>query len=299
MAIISTIRKRNAAFLLIAAFALSSCAGAQRIDYATQFANQGVKFTHALPAFYDEYFRLAINADSATLITARELSGAKPDRLQERLKNADDDLKRTNAIIRGLKEHAELLHEYFQEIQKLTDENVGSGVGESTATLVNGILMVSGDLATEIPFGVPVDKIARPAGNFIVVSLKNHALKRELEDHGETIDRELAIQEAILNKLGRNMVVDSEEWMNGAFIKPVYEQFRNKSEPLGRRWYWKRARYLTNASVIESTQQAEEAMKEMRKAWRELALGGPDGSTVARLVRHVQATIALVDALKA
>jgi hypothetical protein len=83
-----------------------------------------------------------------------------------------------------------------------------------------------------------------------------------------------------------------------AFVNPVYEQYRDKKEPLGWRWYKKRRTYLTAKQVIESAQQAEEAMKEMRKAWRELALGGPDGSTVARLVRHVQATIALVDALK-
>jgi hypothetical protein len=298
MAIISTIRQRNVAFLLIATFVLSSCAGAQRIDYAAQFANQGVKFTQTLPHFYEEYYRLAIDADSATLVTTRGEPGITSKQLSERLRQADEDLERKSALIRSLKEHAVLLGEYFQEIQKLTDEDVGSGVGESTAALVNGIVMASGDLAAEIPFGVPVDKIARPAGNFVVVSLKNHALKRELEDHGETIDRELAVQEAILNKLGRNMARDSEAWTTVAFVNPVYEQYRDKKEPLGWRWYKKRRTYLTAKQVIESAQQAEEAMKEMRKAWRELALGGPDGSTVARLVRHVQATIALVDALK-
>jgi hypothetical protein len=299
MAIISTIRQRNAVFLLIAALALSSCAGAQRVDNANQFANEGVKFTQTLPAFYDEYFKLAINADSAALVTARELSGAAPERLQNELQKADDDLKRTGALVRGLTEHASLLGSYFAEIQRLTGEDVGQGVGSATAALVGEIGRVRSDFGRGSPLGVPVEKVAQPVGNFVVVALKNKALKRELEEHGETIDRELAVQEAILNKLGQSMVSDSAAWTSGALINPVYEQYRDKSKPLGTGWYRKRERYLTNSSAIGSAQQAEQAMKALRVAWQELAGGGPEGSTVTRLMGHVDATIAMINALKA
>lgn len=299
MSTIPRVRQRNAALLLIAAFVLSSCAGAQRIDYATQFAEEGVKFTQTLPHFYDEYYRLAINADSATLASTRDQPGITAKKLSERLEQADDDLERTSAIVRGLKEHAGLLHEYFQAILRLTDDSVGSGVGESTQTLVNGIMMARGDLGAAIPFGVPVNQMAKPAGNFVVVSLKNRALKRELDEHGGMIDRELAVQEAILQKLARNMASHAQAWTTVAYLNPVYEQFRDPNTTLGAGWYSKRRKYLTTEQVIESAQQAEEAMRELRKAWRELALGGPDASTMAQLIRRVQATIALVNALKA
>jgi hypothetical protein len=82
-------------------------------------------------------------------------------------------------------------------------------------------------------------------------------------------------------------------------INPVYEQYRDKSKPLGTGWYRKRERYLTNSSAIESAQQAEQAMKALRVAWQELAGGGPEGSTVTRLMGHVDATIAMINALKA
>lgn len=299
MAIISTIRQRNAVFLLIAALVLSSCASGQRIGYANQFAEEGVKFTQTLPAFYNEYFRLAINADSATLVAARDLSGAAPERLQNELKKADDDLKRTGALVKGLTEHAGLLRSYFAEIQRLTSEDVGQGVGAATAALVGEIGRVRSDFGQGSPLGVPVGEVAQPVGNFVVVALKSKALKRELEDHGETIDRELAVQEAILNKLGRSMVSNSEAWMTGALINPVYEQYRDESKSLGMGWYRKRERYLTNSSAIESAQQAEQAMKALRVAWRELAGGGPEGSTVMRLIGHVDATIAMINALNA
>jgi chaperonin cofactor prefoldin len=299
MAIMSTIRQRNAALLLIAAFVLSSCAGAQRADYATQFAKEGVKFTRTLPQLYDEYYRLAIDADSATLASTRDEPGITSKELSARLKQADEDLERTSAIVRGLKEHADLLREYFQAIRRLTHEDVGSGVGESTQTLVNGIMMVRGDLGAAIPFGVPVNQIAKPVGNFVVVSLKNRALKRELDEHGETIDRELAVQEAILQKIVRNMASHAEAWTTVAYVNPVYEQFRDANKPLRRSWYAYRRKYLTSEQVIESAQEAEAAMKELRKAWRELAQGGPDASTMAQLIRRVQATVALVNALKA
>jgi len=35
-----------------------------------------------------------------------------------------------------------------------------------------------------MPFRVPVNRIAKPVGNFVVVSLKNRALKRELAQGG-------------------------------------------------------------------------------------------------------------------
>jgi len=285
--------------LLIAVFGLSACTGARRVNDAAAFANEGVAFTGTLPRLYDEYYGLAIDADSATLTITREEPGITSKMLSERLRQADADLQRTSAIVRGLKEHALLLRAYFVEIQKLTDERVGSDVGASTAALVTGITMVRSDLATLIPFGVPVDQIAKPAGTFGVISLKNRALKRELDEHGETIDRELAVQEAILSKIGRNMASHSEAWTTVALVNPVYEQFRDTNKTLGMGWYRDRRKYLTEKPVIESAQVAEAAMKEMRKAWRELAEGGPDQATLALLIRRVQATITLVDALKA
>ena len=291
-------RQQNAVLLVLAALAVSSCAGAQRVDHANEFATEGVKLAKTLPAFYDEYFKLAINADSATLLAAREQPGVTSERLQQELRKADEDLKRTGALIGGLKEHANLLRNYFAEVRKLTREDVGQGVGKATANLVERIEKVRGDLGRD-PFGVQVGDVAKPVGNFVVVALKNQALKRELEDHGETIDRELAVQEAILNKLGRSMISNSEAWMTGALINPVYEQFRDKTKSVGTGWYRKRETYLTDTSAIKSAQQAEQAMIELRVAWRELAGGGPQGSTVERLIGHVEATIAMISALNA
>lgn len=298
MAIISTMRQRTAVLLVFAALAVSSCAGAQRVDYASEFATEGVKLATTLPGFYDQYFKLAINADSATLLTRREQPSVTPERLQQDLSNADADLKRTGALVGGLKEHATLLGNYFAEIRKLTDGNVGEGTGTATADLVERIEKVRGDFGRD-PFGIPVDQVAKPVGDFVVVALKNQALKRELQDHGETIDRELAVQEVILSKLGQSMIGNSEAWMTGALINPVYEQFRDKSKSVGTGWYKKRETYLTDTSAIKSAQQAELAMNELRIAWRELAGGGPQGSTVERLIGHVEATIAMINALNA
>lgn len=298
MAIISTMRQRTAVLLVFAALAVSSCAGAQRIDNANEFAEEGVNLAGTLPGFYDQYYKLAINADSATLVTGREQPRVTPERLQQDLSEADADLKRTGALIRGLKEHAYLLRNYFAEIRKLANGDVGEGTGTATADLVKRIESVRGDLG-RAPFDIPVDQVAKPVGNFVVVALKNEALKRELQDHGETIDRELALQEIILNKLGRSMISNSEAWMTGALVNPVYELYRDKSKPVGTGWYKKRETYLTDTSAIKSAHQAEQAMTELRIAWKELAGGGPQGSTIERLIGHVDATIAMVNALNA
>jgi hypothetical protein len=80
---------------------------------------------------------------------------------------------------------------------------------------------------------------------------------------------------------------------------PTFADYQNSKKALPKRWYYKRLRYLTGEEAIDSATAAGEAMKEMRKAWRELAGGGPEGSTVDRLRGHINATIVLIEALKA
>ncbi len=294
-----TVRRWYVGLLLIAAFGLSACESAQRINQADKFAEAGVVFTEKLPSFYDEYYRLAIKADSVTLAQTREESGLSRAQLGARLNEANEDLKRTSAILGGLKEHAALLKQYFTAIKELTDENVGEGTGEATAALAGRLEATRVEFGKGKPFGVPVPEIAGAAGNFVVVSLKNRALKRELDERGATIDAELAVQEAILKKLGRNMIADHEAWVIATLENPTFADYQNTKKALPKRWYRKRLRYLTGEEAIVSATEAGEAMKEMRKAWRELAGGGPEGSTVDRLIGHVNKTIALIEALKA
>lgn len=294
-----TVRRRYVGLLLIAAFGLSACESAQRINQADKFAKAGVVFTENLPGFYDEYYRLAIKADSVTLAQTREEPGLTRAQLGGRLNEANEDLKRTSAILGGLKEHATLLKQYFTAIKELTDESVGAGAGEATAALADRLEAARAEFGKGEPFGVPVPEIAGAVGNFVVVSLKNRALKRELDERGATIDAELAVQEAILKKLGRNMIAHHEAWVIVTLENPTFADYQNSKKALPKRWYYKRLRYLTGEEAIDSATAAGEAMKEMRKAWRELAGGGPEGSTVDRLIGHINATIVLIEALKA
>ncbi len=294
-----TVRRRYVGLLLIAVFSLSACESAQRIDQADKFATAGVAFTEKLPSFYDEYYRLAIKADSVTLAQTRDEPGLTRAQLGGRLNEANEDLKRTSSILKGLKEHAELLKQYFTAIKEMTDENVGAGTGEATAVLASRLEAARVEFGKGEPFGVPVPKIAGAAGNFAVVSLKNRALKHELDERGATIDAELAVQEAILKKLGRNMISHQEAWVIVTLENPSFENYQNSKKALPKTWYNQRLHYLTQEEAIGSATEAGEAMKEMRKAWRELAGGGPDASTVDRLLGHINATIVLIEALKA
>ena len=294
-----TLRSKVAAVGLTVAFLLQACTSAQRVDDATEFARAGVELSGTLPDLYDLYYTTAIKADSVTLEFERQEPNAMPAMLRSRLKEANTDMQQIGALIRGMKEHVTLLQEYFEAIQLLTDEEVGGGVGAATPDIVKGLTVVRSRLPARHSLGAPVGKAATPAGNFVVVALKNKALKEELETHGATIEAELGVREAVIRALGESMAQNQEAYSIMALENPMFESYESKRTKLPRRWIDNRIEFLTQPEKIETAKKAEEAMAALRKAWRELAGGGPAESTLVRLKNRVEATKTLIEKLQA
>ncbi len=292
-------RLQALALVLAAALALQACTSAQRADQATDVAEEGVKLTKILPGFYDEYYTSAIRADSVTLELVRQEPGISTARLRNQLREANTDLQQIGGLLRGMKEHVALLQVYFQTIGKLTDDDVGKNFGSATTDLVEGLAAVRAELPDQNALGISVEKAGKPVGNFVVVALKNKALREELEAHGATIDAELAVQEAVLKALGESMASNQEAWVTAGLETPLFESYESKKQKLPRRWIDNRIEFLTQPEKIAIAEKAEEAMKALRMAWRELAGGGPEESTLIRLQNRIDATEKLVGALAA
>ncbi len=290
-------RFQGVAFVLAVAVALQACTTAQRVHEGSEVAKEGEELTKILPGFYDAYYKSAIRADSVTLELIRREPGISTTKLRDQLQEANADLQQTEALLRGMKEHVVLLQEYFQTIGKLTDDDVGEDLGAATRDLIVGMGAVRDALPERNSMDISVEKAGKPTGNFVVVALKSKALRKELEAHGAAIDAELALQESVLKALGQSMARNQEAWVIAGLETPLFESYESNKQKLPPGWIDNRIEYLTQPAKIATAMKAEEAMAELRIAWRELAGGGPEKSTLIRLQNRIDATQKLVAAL--
>lgn len=291
------VRFQALVLVLVTVLVLQACSTAQRVHQGSEVAKEGMELTKILPAFYDEYYKSAIRADSVTLQLVRQEPGITAARLREQLQEANTDLLQTGKLVEEMKDHARLLHDYFVAILDLTDDEVGEDFGESTKDLIQGMEAVREELPDGGEFGFSAEKAGKPSGNFVVVALKSKALKKELETHGAAIEAELDVQEAVLDAIGESMTSNHEAWVSAGLEAPLFETYESKKQTLSRSWIDSRVELLTQPDEIAITEEAKDALKELRLAWRELAGGGPKRSTMYRLRDRVDATGKLVGAL--
>ncbi len=290
-------RLRAILFVLVTVLVVQACTTAQRVHQGSEVAEEGIELTRILPAFYDAYYTSAIRADSVTLQLVRQEPGITTTSLRNRLNEANTDLLQTGKLIGEMKDHAGLLREYFEAIQALTDDEVGEDFGSSTKQLIEGMEAVREELPDRVGSDFAAKKAGEPTGNFVVVALKNKALQRELELHGATIERELELQETLLDTIGESMTSNHEAWVSAGLEIPLFESYESKKQKLSRSWIDNRVELLTQPDDVAITEDAKDAMKGLRLAWRELAGGGPRKSTMVRLRDRVDATEKLVGTL--
>jgi len=283
--------------VLLTVLVLQACSTAQRVHQGSEVAKEGIELTKILPAFYDEYYRSAIRADSVTLQLVRQEPGITAARLRQQLKEANTDLLQTGKLVEEMKEHARLLQDYFVAILELTDHEVGEGFGESTKDLIEGMEAVREELPDGGKFDFSAEKAGKPTGNFIVVALKSKALEKELEAHGAAIEAELSVQETVLDTIGESMTSNHDAWVSAGLETPLFETYESKKQRLSRSWIDDRVELLTQPDEIAITEEAMDAIRELRLAWRELAGGGPERSTMMRLRNRVDATGKMIEAL--
>ena len=230
------VRLQALVLVLVSALVLQACSTAQRVHQGSEVAKEGIELTKILPAFYDEYYKSAIRADSVTLQLIRQEPGITAARLREQLQEANTDLLQTGKLVEEMKEHARLLQEYFVAILELTDDEVGEDFGDSTKDLIAGMESVREELPDGGDFNSSAKKSGKPAGNFVVAALKSKALKRELEAHGAAIEAELGVQETVLNTIGESMTSNHEAWVLAGLEIPLFETYESKTQKLPRSW---------------------------------------------------------------
>ena len=275
---------------LVTLVVLPACSAVDKVGKADSLANAGIAFSDAVPAFIDESFVLAVTADSLTLMQTR------PDLTEDErsigLQASDDALAARLTILRDLKRHALLLRSYFMAIKAITQSDAASGITEQTKTIVARLGELSPTIRDASIGGAPISDFIGPAVNIVVASYQNAVLRRELEERADTIERELALQQAALTAMRDQMIADKDLQVQIEERNPIFLTFVG-NDPLPRNWSDQRVAAFKRTIGFESYDAAAKAAGDLHDSWIAFAEDRLDEGTLLLLIHDVEALVQL------
>lgn len=197
-------RRRAVMLLLVTLLALAGCDRA-RVQQWASFASAGTAYVALFHAFAEDAGKQAIAADSAALVTARDLAGdqvaAHRSEFAGDLQRSDTQMRVYLANLQRLQTQASLLGRYFAAITRLADSSNTTGVLAGMDAVVDALNTVNPEVETVQFAGKGVKDYLKPATALVVAHVQERALQRELQHAAPAIDRALALQEAAVTAL--------------------------------------------------------------------------------------------------
>jgi len=287
--------RRRFTLAAVALLALAACSN-QRIENAGRLATAGVTFADSVPTVIDESFVLAVTADSLTIAKARE-NLPQADRLQT-LKTADDALNDRLAILLDLKRHAQLLRSYFVALGALAQSDAAAGITGSTQNIVTRLSDLGLKIGDEKIGPAKVSDLIEPAVNFAVAAYQNIALRREIEEHGHAIERELALQKAVLAALTDQMMADKALQIRVENRNPLVLEYAGDGA-LPSDWNKRRIAAFRQTISLESLDAAVKAADNLHQSWIAFVEDRLDDASFLRLLKDVDDLLTEAEKLRA
>jgi hypothetical protein len=243
---------------------LGGCASTRaRVKSGDAFATAGITYVDALPAILDESFDLTVAANSLSLSQARaELT--QQERV-DRLKTNDELLEKRLRLLRDIRQHALTLRSYFIALKALSEADNATGMSDTTSGLIKRLADLHPKIAGSTIGGVSPQELISPLVKLAVGKFQSSVLTQELNAHGPAIERELALQEALIRALVDDMrdntvlVIQAEEHrVFNAFVE---------SGKLPGDWRARRTAAFRSTSEIASLNDLQQAAANLHDTW--------------------------------
>ena len=283
-------------FLLPWLLALSAagCAGAGDADRLEAFAEAGIAYADKAPALMDQSFEAAVAVDSGALLEERSRL-SEPQR-REAIEKLDEVMEERRAGYAVAKRHNDLLKSYFEALKRLSRPDAGKGVGAAAKKLAAELGKLSPTLKELKIGGAPVGSLVEPAVELAVGSFRSSWLRGELEARGVVIERELALQQALVAAMARQIRADRAESLSRYRRNQVVEPYVSAGRLPGT-WASRRLRSLREAVDVEAARAAEKAVRSLRAAYVAAAAKRLDDLRTVELTIDVQRFVDLVSRL--
>jgi hypothetical protein len=288
---------------LIVTIGLAACGSTETTNRAATFASAGIEFTDSVPTFYDQSFEAAVVAGSIVLEKNRPLlSAAERRKALHEQDEGLEGLRERYETLAALKQHALLLRTYFIALKGLVDSDDAPGITDSTKSIVNRIVSIKPAIKDLSILGTSVESVIAPAVRIVVGAYKASALRREFEERGATIERELALQTAVLSLLRDQAAADLElqiEFDERRPLENAYVSPANPSVGLPATWRQQRIAMFRRGAILPAADRATKAAETLHQSWISLVRGTAGGPSLAVLIKDIEEFISLVDSARA
>ena len=259
-------------------------------------ARTGIAYTATVPPLLDRAFEVAAAVDSRALAEARD--GLSEEQRREVLQRFDAAMAERLKDYNAAKRHNDLLRSYFVALRALLESDGPKASGAAAKRLTAEFGKLSSGLKKARMGDVSVSGLVEPAVAVTVASFRSAPLRRELEARGAAIERELALQEALVKAVARQIRADREilsaRFRNDEALAPYVNAKR-----LPRTWPARRLKSLREPVDVEAAVAAEQAVRALRQAYVAAVEGRLDASRAAELATTVEGFVELVPRLGA
>ncbi|MEH2167823.1 MAG: hypothetical protein V7K41_14330 [Nostoc sp.] len=255
--------------------------GASLKEYE-KFANAGQEYATALDTLLVTSGNYVVDANSEKLLRNRVEDPVKDRELENKKIYIDitEKDKQWLMLIGRMRQHTDLLQRYFIALENLATSDAPTQAQEVTEDIFTQLNNVSTDIQGNSLVSGKLGSALSEIPKMILSNKIKGALRKELEQRKETIYRELAIQELVLefitNELQNNLKNIQENQEDRLLLKP-YMAADPISDPDA--WIEKRQNILTMTLSIEALDNASESAKDFKEAFKLLL---EDKFTIAR-----------------
>jgi len=274
---------------------LQGCVSA-RLAQFSGFSQAGVAYVKASGAFIDEAGAAAVRGDSALLLKARPDLTPR-DRL-EQISSKNKLLAQRLLLLRQIKRHGQLLQDYFEVLGSMADSKAPESLGVTAQGVYDSLAKLSPALKNAKIGSSTVSDFIPSVVPIVVAPLKARTLEKELRERGPLIERELALQEAMLAVLAREIQTDLTIELNMQTTREIIDPYVSDSE-VPSDWTTKRDEILNTTVTSQSADAAAQAAHKLRLSFQRLAANQFDSAALSSLIADINSILDLTEKIKA
>ena len=283
---------KNSLLLLAICFLLSGCASV-KINQFSRFAELGSVYSEAVTGLTKEAGNVAIDADSAALMKARE--NLTPKERGDTIIEHNKLLRERIGLLRDLRRHTQLLRSYFLALAALARSDEPSGIGAASEDVVTSLGKMSDRIRQAKVGNLPVSEFTGAIAKITVAQFKSAALEKELRDRAPIIERELDLQQAALQAMAEQMRTDLEVLQAREEALDVVDPFRATKDSLPSDWTKRRKELLNTHISLDSADAGAALARNLKLSFLALVENRLDLSDVEILFGDINEILTLIE----
>jgi len=283
---------KNYLILLTICFLLSGCASAKTNQFS-RFAELGFAYSEAVTGLTKEAGNVATDADSAALMKARE--HLTPTERGKTIIDHNKLLRERIGLLRDVRRHTQLLRSYFQTLAALARSDEPSGIGAASEDVVKSLGKMSDRIKNAKVGALPVSEFIGPVVKITVAQFQRGALEKELRVRASFIERELDLQQAVLQAIAEQMRTDLEVLQTREEALEVVDPFRAATNSLPSDWTKRRKEVLNAYVSLDAVDAGAELARNLKLSFLALVENRLDPSDFGILFKDINEILTLIE----